>query len=156
MNNSTYLTENLAQNKTLIDYLLKQVVSEPISKIKPIENAKTTFVYEVNNHLIVKFPSCRTITSNWEMQSENAPVLQNLFSFSIPQPKLKAVALTSTSPQGMLSICYEKIKGRTITDRDFADRPIEFKQRFFEQLSDAAMQIHAICPDTLPVPPLKS
>ena len=156
MNDSTYLTENLAKNETLVNYLIKQVVSEPISKIKPIGNAKTSFVYEVNNHLIVKFPSCRTDTSNWKMQSENAPVLQSSFSFQIPQPKLKAVVLTSTSPRAMLSAYYEKIKGRTITSGDFAERPIEFKQRFFEQLSDAAVQIHAICPDTLPVPPLKS
>ena len=150
------LTEDLAKNKTLIYYLLKQVVSEPLSKVVPIEGAKTSYAYEVNNHLIVKFPSCRTFVSNWEMQSEDAPVLQKSFSFRIPQPSLKEVCLSSTSPQGMMASFYEKIDGRIIPSEDFAKQPIEFKQHFFDQLADAAIQIHSISPKDLPVPPPKS
>ena len=150
------LTEDLAKNKTLIYYLLKQIVSEPISKVVPIEGAKTSYAYEVNNHLIVKFPSYRTLVSNWEIQSEDAPVLQKSFSFRIPQPILKEVYLSPASPQGMLASFYEKIAGRIIPNEAFANQPVEFKKCFFDQLADAAIQIHSINPKDLPVPPPKS
>ena len=151
-----YLTENLSRNETLIHHMLKQAVSEPISKVKPIENARTSYVYDVNDHLIVKFPSRRTVISDWEAQSKNAPVLQSLLSFKIPQPKLKEVLLSSASPCVLTSMSYEKIPGRILSSGDFVKQPVEFKQHFFEQLSDAAIQLHSIDPQKLPVPPLRS
>lgn len=148
------LTEGLSQNKTVVDYLLGQVVSEPISKVRPVENARTSYVYEVNDHLIVKFPSQRTDVSGWVLQSENAPALKKMLSFRIPEPSLKEVALTSTSPSGMLSLCYEKIPGRVIPRREFGPLSTDFKKHFFEQLSDVVMQLQSIDPNKLPSPPL--
>ena len=149
-----FLTEEQAKNKDLICYLLKQIITAPIEKIKPLRTGKTSHTYEVNNDLIVKFPSYKTILSDWQMQSENALVLQRMLSFQIPQVNLKQVFLNSTSKQSLTVLSYPKIQGHIVPREDFVNKPAQFKQRFFEQLSDATMQIHDVLPNSLPVPPL--
>lgn len=151
-----YLTEEQAKNKELVCYLLAQIISEKVSKLKQITNGKNAYTYDVNDHMIVKFPMKRTPISTWLIQNKNAPFLQKILSFRIPKPKLKNVFLNSSSKKGLLSLSYEKIPGQIISRQDFTSKPIKFKQRFFEQLSDAAMQIHAIDPNRLPVIPEKT
>ncbi len=149
------LTPSQAQDKELIYYLLRQIVPENISVVHPIIKGKASYTYEVNNHLIVKFPKYKNaLADDWKKQNINAPILQKALSFKIPQPKLESVFLNATSTQGMLSLSYEKIEGYIIPRREFGSMPLQFKQKFFKHLSDATAQIHAINPNTLPSPPI--
>ena len=70
-----FLTKAQARNKTFISYLVAQLTDEPISHLVPLTNGLVSYSYEVNNHLIVKFPSFITDLKNWHQQVAYSPIL---------------------------------------------------------------------------------
>ncbi len=142
-----YLTDYQAKDKDIISYLAGQVISEPIVDIKKLPGTMA-YNYKINHKHIFKLPNEYTTTDDWLHQSQCAPILQRHFSFQIPQPQLKTVYTPNN--QSLLSSSYPQIEGVCLTDDAFAVKKKPFKQKFFEQLSDAAAQIHAVSPKELP------
>ncbi len=142
-----YLTNEQAKDKDLIGYLAEQVVSEPVVSVERLPGTMA-YNYEINHKHIFKLPNEYTPTDDWLRQAQCAPILQSHFDFQIPQPQLKTIY----TPDGksLLSSSYPKIKGICFMNEVFANKEIPFKQNFFEQLSDAAAQIHTVSPQELP------
>ena len=145
-----YLTETQKKDYYLIRYLAEQVFSEPIIAISPLSNGWISDSYEINGHLIFKLPTKRTPIDNWIRVSQCAPAIQKHLSYKIPLPKLKPVFLNSTSQDFLLSSSYKKIYGNVISSEDFSKEDLSFKKRFFEQLSDALIELHSVDPTCLP------
>lgn len=142
-----YLTDYQAKDKDFISYLAGQVISAPITSVERLPGSMA-YNYEINHRHIFKLPNEYTSTDDWLHQSQYAPILQKHFSFQIPQPQIKAVH--TTSKQAFLSSYYPKIEGICLMDDAFAVKDKPFKEKFFEQLSDAAFQIHSVPLQELP------
>lgn len=142
-----FLTYEQSNDHNLIGYLAGQVVTDPIVSVKRLPGSMA-FNYEINHKHIFKLPNEYTSTDDWLHQSQCAPILQSHLTFQIPTPQLKTVH--TPDKQSLLSSSYSKIEGTCLMDKAFATKTIPFKKNFFEQLSDAADQIHAIPPSDLP------
>lgn len=142
-----YLTSLTAKDKGMISHLAEQVISEPVVTIDRLPGSSACN-YEINHKYIFKLPNEYTEPDDWLHQSQCAPILQRHFSFQIPKPQLKIVY--THNRQALLSSCYQKIPGVCLMDDAFAVKDKPFKQKFFEQLSDAAAQIHSVSPKELP------
>jgi len=143
-----YLTDCQAQDKELISYLAGQAVSEPVVYVERLPGSMANN-YKINHKYIFKIPNEYTSTDDWLHQSQCAPILQSHFSFQIPQPKLRTIY--TPDKQSLLSSSYPQIDGVCLMEDAFAVKSYPFKKKFFEQLSDAAIQIHTVSSKELPI-----
>lgn len=143
-----HLSDFEAKDYNLICHLAKQVVPEVIIDMKRLPGTMA-YNYEINHKHILKLPNEYTNQEDWLRQAQLAPILQQYLTFQIPQPQLKTLHLSDGKT--VLSSSYPKIEGICLSnDYQFAAQKKPFKIRFFEQLSDAAAQIHAIPLEELP------
>ncbi|MGN0919923.1 MAG: phosphotransferase family protein [Alphaproteobacteria bacterium] len=143
-----YLSDLEAEDFSLVRSLAEQAISGPVTDVKRLPGTMA-YNYEVNHQHIVKLPNEYTEPEDWLHQAQLAPLLQRHFSFQIPLPRLKTVHLPNKKT--LLSSSYPKIDGVCLSDDlQFAAKESAFKTRFFEHLSDAAAQIHAVPLEELP------
>ena len=142
-----YLSEEESKNFDLIRQLAEQALSVPVTNIQRLDGS-SAYNYEINHKYIFKLPHIYTKPDDWLRQAQLAPVLQAHFDFQIPDPKIKTLHLSDR--KSILSSSYSKIEGRTSDDFEFAAKDRKFKTCFFEQLSDAAAQIHSVPLSELP------
>ena len=146
-----YLSDFEAKNFELVRFLATQAISFPVTNINRLPGTMA-YNYEINYKYIFKLPNEYTLTDDWLHQSQCAPILQKHLSFQIPSPQLKTLFLPEK--RTILSSFYPKIEGICLSDDlAFAAKNKPFKIHFFEQLSDAAAQIHAIPLEELPFQP---
>lgn len=144
-----YLSDFEAKDFDLVRYLAGQAVPFPVVDIKRLPGT-IAHNYEVNHKYIVKLPGEFTDQEDWLRQSQLAPVLQQNFTFQIPHPQIKTLHMPDHTT--ILSSSYPKIEGICLSDDlGFSAKDRPFKVRFFEQLSDAAAQIHAVPLKNLPL-----
>ena len=142
-----HLSEYEAKDFDLIRQLASQALSVPVTDIQRL-NGTMAYNYEINHKYIFKLPHSYTEQENWLHQAQLAPVLQRHFNFQIPMPQVKTLRLSDK--RTLLTSCYIKIAGKSLNDWEFAAKDRKFKTRFFEQLSDAASQIHSVPLSELP------
>ena len=143
-----YLSDFDAKDFELVRSLASQVISSPVSNIERLPGTMA-YNYQINHKHILKLPCERTHQENWLQQAQLAPILQRYFSFQIPQPSLKTLRLSDG--RTILSSSYPKIDGICYSDDYlFATKDRPFRTRFFEQVSDAAAQIHSVPLEKLP------
>ncbi|MBR6232095.1 MAG: phosphotransferase [Alphaproteobacteria bacterium] len=143
-----YLSDSEAQDFELVRHLVNQAISSPVTDIKRLPGTMA-YNYEIDHKHVFKLPCERTNQEDWLRQAQLAPVLQQYFTFQIPQPNLKTLHLFDGKT--ILSSFYPKIEGICFSDDcQFAAQDRSFKTRFFEQVSDAAAQIHAVPLTELP------
>lgn len=143
-----FLSYYEAKDFSLVRSLAEQAISSPVTDIKRLPGTMA-FNYEINHRHILKLPSERTNQEDWLSQAQLAPVLQSHFSFQIPQPQLKVLSLSGQT--SLLSASYPKIEGDCFSDGlEFATKDKPFKTRFFEQVAEAAAQIHSVPLESLP------
>ena len=142
-----YLSYSDAKDFGLIHSLAEQVISEPITSMERLPGTMA-YNYEVNHKHILKLPNEYTDPKDWMHQAQIAPILQSHFSFQIPQPQIKTLHMPNKKT--CLSSSYRKIEGICLNDLEFARKDVRFKTHFFEQLSDAAVQIHSVPSEELP------
>ena len=144
-----YLSYSDAKNFELIRYLAGQVISAPVIDIKRLPGTMACN-FEINHKHIVKLPNEYTNPEDWMRQAQLASVLQQHFTFQIPHPKITTLQMPDKTT--LLSSSYPKIEGICLDDLNFARKDNTFKTHFFEQLSDAAEQIHSVPLERLPFP----
>ncbi len=143
-----YLTRDQADNKDFVVNLAEQTLDKPVTSLERLPG-QMAYNYMANHRYIVKFPSEKTNPDDWLRQSQYMPVLQDKLSFQIPIPKISTVQ--DAQKKTLVSSWYEKIDGVCISNTfEFSQKDIKFKDVFFEQLSDAAHQIHRVQPKELP------
>ncbi len=142
-----YLSEEESKDFDLIRRLAEQALSVPATDIHRLPGTMS-YNYEINHKYIFKLPHSYTEQENWLHQAQLASVLQSHFTFQIPEPTIKTLHLSDK--KSVLSSSYSKIEGHTFADLEFAAKDKPFKTRFFEQLSDAAAQIHSVPLSELP------
>lgn len=137
-----YLTYLESKDFSFIARLAEQALSQPVFSARRLQGL-TAFNYEVNYKYIFKLPNEYTNIEDWMMQSKMAPKIQKHLDFQIPIPSVKNVILPNRRIIG--SCFYEKIPGEVlIREQEFSNKDNTFKQKFFEQVSQAAFQIHNI------------
>lgn len=143
-----FLSDSEAKDFNFVRSLAEQAFSMPVTNITPLPGTMS-HNYEINHKHILKLPHEYTNQEDWLRQAQVAPILQRHFTFQIPVPKLKTLFLPNK--RSILSSSYPKIEGHCLTDEcQFAAKDKPFKTRFFEQLSDAAVQIHSVPLQNLP------
>ena len=137
-----FLSDFEAKDFDFVRSLAEQAVSFPVTDIQRLPGTMA-YNYEINHKHILKLPCENTHQEDWLRQAQLAPVLQSYFTFQIPQPHLKTLYLSDRTT--ILSSSYPKIEGICYSDDcQFAAKDKFFKTRFFEQVSDAAAQIHKV------------
>lgn len=142
-----HLSEYEAKDFDLIRQLASQALSVPVIDMQRLDGTMA-YNYEINHKYILKLPHSYTKQQDWLYQAQLAPVLQRHFKFQIPMPQLKTLHLSNK--RTLLASCYTKIVGKGLDDLEFAAKDRKFKTHFFEQLSDAAAQIHSVPLSELP------
>lgn len=142
-----YLTAKQAMNKELIKELASQMIG-PVHSLQELRG-RISFNYLVNGKYIFKLPSHRTRTSFWEKQHYNLPRLQEYLKYQIPIPQIDYLDLSGSK---ITACCYPKIEGKVSTKSAFRQLPLFKKIPFFENLSEAIVQLHRVNPDILPLP----
>ena len=142
-----YLSEEESKNFDLIRQLAEQALSVPVTDVQRLPGTMS-YNYEINHKYIFKLPHIYTKPDDWLRQAQLASVLQSHFTFQIPDPKIKTLHLSDK--KSILSSSYPKIQGRCLADFEFSAKDKPFKTCFFEQLSDAAAQIHSVPLSELP------
>ena len=144
-----YLTEQQSKDKGLVCELAGQALGVPVTHLQQLGGC-SSYNYEVNHLYILKLPGERTFSNSWVLQERYMPVLQKQLTYQIPQPQTKVV-WTKGETQSFIAMSYPKIEGNCIGDTFvFAQKDYSFKVRFFEQLSDAASQLHNVPLSELP------
>ncbi len=143
-----FLTLEQANNKDFISKLVERMIQAPVRHISVLDGGKISYNYEVNHQWICKLPSHRSIPENWCRQSQYMPVLQKKLKYQVPIPKVQSFKLK----QGQIIGCfYPKISGQIWPRALFDKRPYSQKIAYFEEVTDALIQLHSIQPDDLPV-----
>lgn len=142
------LTQKESQDTGLISYLASQVISEKIVSLTK-KVSFSAFVYDVNKHLIVKFPKNEALVSDWRRTAVITPILRTKLPVPIPCP---LVSTAQTPDHRTIPVAlYEKIQGEVLQPYHFKYKSEAFKIRVFEQLSDVVATLHRIEATTLPV-----
>ena len=145
-----YLTEEQANNNDFIRYLAGQVISEPVLSLERLDG-KMGYNYELNHRYIFKLPTKKTNPEDWLRQSQYLPILQEEVSFQVPIPRVKVIQ-SKGDKKTFVSSLYEKIAGKCTSDTlEFSLKDEKYKINFFEQLSEAANQLHNISTRSLPL-----
>ncbi len=143
-----FLSDSQAKDIDVIHHLAGQTLSEPIISITPLLGSMS-YNYEINHKLILKLPNENTHLENWHRLSQSAPFLQQYLTFQIPKPNFKPLHLKNTGE--VISLSYPKIEGKCFSNElVFSAQERAFKIHFFEQLSDAAAQIHSVPLEKIP------
>ena len=142
-----YLSEEESKDFTLIRQLAEQALSVPATDVQRLPGTMS-YNYEINHKYIFKLPHIYTKTDDWLRQAQLASVLQSHFTFQIPAPQVKTLHLSNK--KNLLASYYTKIAGKSLDDFEFVAKDRKFKTCFFEQLSDAAAQIHSVPLSELP------
>lgn len=143
-----HLSDFEAQDFNLIRSLAEQTISVPVTDIQRLPGSMS-YNYKINRKHILKLPNEYTNQEDWLRYAQCAPVLQNHFTFQIPMLQLKTIY--TPDKETLLASFYPEIKGDCIMNNEFLAKDRRYKQTFFEQLSDAAAQIHAVSPKELPL-----
>ena len=145
-----FLTSDQSNDRDLVSELASQALATPITHLEKL-GGMISYNYEVNHHYIFKLPSYRTNPDDWLRQGAYMTLLQDHLSFQIPLPHSKMVHFQKGDTD-FLSLSYQKIEGNCIDPNCvFPQKDFKFKVKFFEQLSDAAAQIHSVPLSKIPL-----